>query len=296
MQTRVFTSEGCIRCTIVKHYLADKGIAFEEHDIKTEAGNAAFKAFYRDHRPRVRRDAGGIFFPVVAMGEDVLQDAGPTLAWLEGGAALTALITPNNLGHGWTGGLRVDACDAPLADAFVAVVRRLKAGGLRTEAQTAGGNAALLRSLLEEQLLDRCVFYVHCADTAVFTGEVDSLPPDWAGSVAAACAAAGQVDVRFRLEVGLAACPPQDAPSPPNTSQDVGPAPCTPQGTPQDAPQDAAPAPCTPQDAARAAQALHSIGGNRLPCCVADSAGTAGNLFPYRTAVRRWQVLADICA
>lgn len=260
MNIRVFTSQGCIRCTIVKHYLAHKGMPFEEHDIKTEEGNAAFKAFYRDHRAQVRRDAAGIFFPVVDADGAVLQDAGSTLAWLEGGAALAALITPNNLGHGWTGGVRVDACDAATAAAFVTVLRRLKTGGLRIEAETSGGNAALLRALLEENLLDRCIFHVRCADTAAFTGSADALPPDWAASVAAACAAHG-VERRFRIDVG---------------------------GGPDGAAY-------SPQEAARAAEALHHLGGNRLPCCVADSSGTAGNLFPYRTAVRRWQVLADVC-
>lgn len=158
MSVTVFSSAGCIRCEIVKSYLKNQEIPFVERDIQTDEGNKAFKAFYREHRDEIRRDAGGVFFPVVTDGSRVVQDAGATLAWFLCGGELDAAITPNNLGHGWIGGLDVSACDSRNAGAFREILRLLKAGGLATELVSNGKNASLLRDILEENLADKLRF------------------------------------------------------------------------------------------------------------------------------------------
>ena len=158
MSVTVFSSTGCIRCDIVKNYLSSRGLPFVEHNIKTNDGNEAFKAFYREHRSEIRRDEHGIFFPVVFDGNRVVQDAGVTLAWFMCGNALDAAITPNNLGHGWIGGLNISACADGPEVSFLEILRLLKAGGLSTELLCSGKNAALLQTVLDEKLADRLIF------------------------------------------------------------------------------------------------------------------------------------------
>lgn len=186
----VFSSTGCLRCRIVKNHLQSLGLAYTEHDIKTEEGQAAFLPFYRANRSRVLRDGQGIFFPIV-------QDAGPSLAWFVAGRELADIIRPNNLGHGWSGGLVIRDYGNKLDTAFLDVVRLMKNGGLHIEAESCGENPSLLGALLAETLLDRLIFRMPCPGTDGAT----------ARSLSAAAAAPG-LDVRVLLD--LAAFPSSD--------------------------------------------------------------------------------------
>ena len=192
MPITVFSATDCIRCQIVKNYLAEKNIPFEEHDIKSETGNDAFKAFYREHRAEVRRDEGGIFFPIVVDGMHVVQDAGVALAWFICGNRLDGIVTPNNLGHGWIGGLNIAACDKETASFFLEVLRFLKAGGLATSLAANGKNAFLLESILAEKLADKLEF--------VLTGSGKN-SPELAASLAAVKKYAGNVEKSFTLDI-----------------------------------------------------------------------------------------------
>jgi glutaredoxin len=192
MSVTIFTSAGCVRCGIVKNCLRDRKIPFVAHDIKTAEGNAAFKAFYREHRGEIRRDDGGIFFPIVVDRERIVQDAGAALAWFICGSRLDAAVTPNNLGHGWIGGLDVSACDAENASFFPEVLHLLKSGGLAVSLSTNGENAALLRRILEEKLADRVEFKL--AGTRENSEEL-------ALSLAAAGKFSGAVELRFSLDI-----------------------------------------------------------------------------------------------
>ncbi len=154
----VFSSTGCIRCRIVKQFLDDSEIPFTEHDVKTEEGSAAFRSFYRVHRLEIRRDTEGIFFPIVTDGETISQDVGPSLARFMDGDGLLSCIFPNNLGHGWSGGLFPDSCPPELEKKFLLVMRRMKDGGLQTEIESSGKNASLLHAIIEENLADRIIF------------------------------------------------------------------------------------------------------------------------------------------
>ncbi|MBP3731469.1 MAG: hypothetical protein J6I40_08385 [Mailhella sp.] len=155
----VFSSTGCIRCKIVKSYLKDHDFPFTEHDVKTEEGKNAFREFYRTHRSSVRRDEQGIFFPVVEDGDAIVQDAGPSLGWFIGGAELSQIFLPNNLGHGWTG-VNVIPYRTETEIHFVEICRLMKKGGLNIEAVTEGANPKLLDVLLEQKLIDRLTFKV----------------------------------------------------------------------------------------------------------------------------------------
>ena len=255
MPVTVFSSAGCIRCGIVTRHLEDKGIAFVGHDIKTPAGNAAFKAFYREHRSHIRRDAGGIFFPVVMDGDGrITQDAGCTLARFMTGGDLSGMVEPNNLGHGWIGGLFSSRGGEEDIEPFLAVLRLLKKGGLATEVSSNGRRGTLLRTILTEGLVNRLLFHVPCPVP-------ESLPDrnDLELSLNVAQAAKSMIELRFFLDVGKPGRP------------------------------------VSPSAAAESAQLMQeATADNRLPLVISNSAGGDVNLFPYRTAARRWQVLAEI--
>ena len=255
MAVSIFTSPGCIRCVIVKNYLKDAGVPFEEYDIKTPDGDKAFKVFYRENRSRVRRDRDGIFFPVVTDGEHITQDAGATLAWFICGSGLETMIVPNNLGHGWIGGLYVSEGDEKYFSAFLEVVRHLKRGGLNTEITANGRNVDLLRTVLKEELVDRLVFHVPCP-LPDSPGKQDDL----AASLKAIKEAPKPVDARYFVDIAL----PDGTRATPDAVEDI-------------------------------AKFMHEAAGdNRLPLRVLLSDGEEGfNLFPYRTAARRWQVLTE---
>lgn len=188
----IFTAPGCVRCAIVKKYLWSSGYDFEEHDIKTPAGNDAFKAFYREHREEIRRDAGGIFFPVVFDGVCIVQDAGATLAWFICGNRLDGAVAPNNLGHGWIGGLDISACDSGGSLFFLDILRLLKAGGLATSLTSNGRNAELLETILKEKLADKLEFRL---------AGLNKNDPELAASLAAAHKHAGSAEIIFILDI-----------------------------------------------------------------------------------------------
>ncbi|MDR2745089.1 MAG: hypothetical protein LBB66_07880 [Desulfovibrio sp.] len=158
MSVTVFSSTGCIRCNIVKTYLNNRGISFVEHDIKTTEGSDVFKAFYREQRSAIQRDENGIFFPVISDNGHVVQDAGSCLAWFICGNQLDGAVTPNNLGHGWIGGLNISACNAGNSLFFLEILRLLKTGGLAIALSTTGNNPFLLEKILKEKLADKVEF------------------------------------------------------------------------------------------------------------------------------------------
>lgn len=259
MSITLYSSTGCLRCSVVKNFLSEQHMDFEEHDIQTTSGNTAFKQFYAKNRPHIRRDAHGIFFPLVQVDDRILQDAGSTLAWFVAGECLQNMVRPNNLGHGWTGGLYPDEGDASCITPFLQVIRFLKKGGLHTELETKGYNTPLLQALLAEGLVDRLCVQV--------------LPPILVAdqhaceeSFRAAHAVVNTVDVRFYTDIAV---------------------PCSPEKPL-----------LTAEETATAAQWLNqATGSNKLAYTIRNSDPTSRgfNLLPIRTAARRWQVNAEIC-
>lgn len=259
MSVVVFSSTGCIRCAIVKSYLSECNIEYKEFDIKTEQGNNEFKKFYREHRKSIYRDAEGIFFPIVWNGEKILQDAGSTLACLIAGGALNSMIAPNNLGHGWTGGISLTRGACGPGEAFIEVLERLKRGGLSIEILTDGFCSELLEAVLHRRLVDRLRFevFVDPEDGAAILELTESLR--------LACMPSALPELR--LFTDIAAHKADDGSFP------------------------------VPEQIAETARFIREITGNgRLPYVVVNSqaATQAANLLPYRTAARRWQVLTEV--
>lgn len=204
MAVLVFSSTGCIRCNIVKNFLKDREIDYVDYDIKTEEGDENFKRFYRENRKNVRRDSKGIFFPVVALEDgSIVQDAGSTLSRLIAGETLNAVITPNQLGHGWTGGIDISAGKIPDIDSFLQVLDLMKKGGLAVETATSGLNSQALERAIKSRLIDRLIFNVPWSEESRTGTQGEEL----ANSLKAALAATVNVEVHYITDITLDATP-----------------------------------------------------------------------------------------
>jgi len=153
----LYSATGCVRCKIAKAFMMERGIPCEERDIKAE-GREAFQRFYREHRSEIHRGPDGVEFPVLFDGERVVQGVGEIVARLQAEGRLEGFVGRSALGHGWIDGLNVSAGDPSAAEDFLAVLRHLKAQGLRTEVRADGRNVDLLERVIREGLADRLVF------------------------------------------------------------------------------------------------------------------------------------------
>ncbi len=161
MSITVFSSTGCIRCAIVKQYLKENNLSYDEYDIKTDEGNNKFKAFYRERRSEVKRDSSGIFFPIVESEGKIIQDAAVNLDWFMTKGAMSQSITENNLGHGWIGGLNISSVPANYFDSFIEILSRMKDGGLNISLETDGNNPELLEKILKAKLGHKLHFFIN---------------------------------------------------------------------------------------------------------------------------------------
>jgi pyruvate formate lyase activating enzyme len=156
MSLTLFTAAGCARCVIAKKFMAEKGLAYDEHDAVGE-GKEMFGQFYRAHRSAIFRGKEGIEFPVLAHNGEVRQGLASVIAWLRAGAKLDGFIGRNELSKGWVGGLNVSGGDPAAVAELVAVLGFLKKNGMKLEIETDGRNATVLERLLDQVLGDRVV-------------------------------------------------------------------------------------------------------------------------------------------
>lgn len=157
MPFTLFSATGCMRCKIVKSYMDDIGITYQEFDFKSD-GKDAFNSFYRKHRSDICRGEEGVEFPILYSGKRVVQGVGMIIAFLKAEDKLNDFVTRSELSHGWISGLNSSAKDASLGDDFIKIVGYLKTHGLKTQVETDGRNAHILNQLLEKHLVDRLIF------------------------------------------------------------------------------------------------------------------------------------------
>ena len=62
MSITLYTAPDCIRCKIVKSFLAERGLDYDTIDFKADA--QAFNTFYRTNRKAIYRKFWPICFPV----------------------------------------------------------------------------------------------------------------------------------------------------------------------------------------------------------------------------------------
>ncbi|MCD4721392.1 MAG: hypothetical protein K8S13_16260 [Desulfobacula sp.] len=159
MPFTLFSATGCMRCEIVKSYMTDHAMVYDEHNIKTK-GKDAFNLFYRKNRPDIFRGKDGMEFPILFTGEKIIQGVGEILAFLKAGDRLNTFIKRSDLSHGWINGLTVPANNACMDDDFLEILRYLKDHGLLIQLATDGRNAHLLETIIKENLIHRLIFYL----------------------------------------------------------------------------------------------------------------------------------------
>lgn len=158
MAGTIYTATGCIRCKIAKAFMAEKGLDFAEVDIKGE-DKAVFNRFYRDNRSDIFRGPEGIEFPIYHDGDTLKQGVGVIIGWLQAGDKLEGYISRSELSHGWIDGLNISSGDPAKAEDFLTVLRHLKKQGLMIQIETDGRNPDLLESIVTEKLADKVIFH-----------------------------------------------------------------------------------------------------------------------------------------
>lgn len=146
MSITLYTAPDCLRCKIVKSWLADKSMAYDTIDFK--ADSTAFNAFYRAKRADIYRNPEGVEFPLFDDGKVVKQGSGEIIAYLLAGHDLECCVTRSDLLHGWISGLYPSRCPAHLAEHFVQLVCHLGQGGLQLCLRVDGTHPTLLEKLL----------------------------------------------------------------------------------------------------------------------------------------------------
>lgn len=153
----LYTATDCARCHIVKTFMTEHGLPFEEFDIRAQ-GRTAFNRFYRGHHRSIHRGEQGIEFPIWADGKTVKQGVGVVLAWLQAGTRLDGWVAVSSLGHGWIDGLNLSGGSSAAGNDFLVVLRYLKQHGLKTELTADGRNPGVLEQAVSEGMIDSLIF------------------------------------------------------------------------------------------------------------------------------------------
>lgn len=153
MSITIYTAPDCLRCGIVKAFLAEKNIPYATVDFKEQKD--AFNTFYRANRPAIYRNPEGVEFPLFHDGSVVRQGSGEIIAYLLSGRALEVCVTRSDLLHGWISGLYPSQCPAGQEDNFTELVRHLADGGLQVHLQSDGRKPDLTERLLAAGAVSR---------------------------------------------------------------------------------------------------------------------------------------------
>lgn len=159
MENQLFTAAGCSRCNIAKQYMADHGIAYQEHDIKAE-GKQAFSQFYREHRRDIFRGEDGVEFPVFYNEDVIRQGIGPIIGYLMAGNALGGFVSTGVLHGPWLDGIDISGGDPEHGEALIRLLTYLKGKGLKLQVTTDGRNGEIMETVVEKGLCDRAVMAV----------------------------------------------------------------------------------------------------------------------------------------
>jgi pyruvate formate lyase activating enzyme len=154
MAVTLFTASGCTRCKIVKKFMNEGGMAYNEKDIKTES-KTDFQTFYRKYHKSIFRGPNGIEFPIYFFEEQIRQGLGSVLAYLQGGNALDGFVRTGILHGQWVDGINVSRGDPVHFEGLLAVLTFLKRNRIKLEVETDGRNPDLLKRLIAEGMVDR---------------------------------------------------------------------------------------------------------------------------------------------
>lgn len=146
MGSILYTAPDCIRCKIVKDFLAEKRQEYRAVDFKGDT--ETFNKFYRTYRKAIYRNPEGVEFPLFQDGDVIRQGSGEILAYLLSGHGLEGCVTRSDMLHGKISGLYPSQCPDGQEENFQTLVRRLAEGGLQVWLQTDGRKPELLEKLL----------------------------------------------------------------------------------------------------------------------------------------------------
>lgn len=147
MSITLYTAPDCIRCKIVKAFLAERGLPYDTVDFKADA--PVFNTFYRTNRKAIYRNPEGVEFPLFDDGTAIRQGSGEIIAYLLSGHEMEACVTRSDMLHGNISGLYLSQCPDGQEDNFVTLADRLAKGGLHVWVQSDGRKPELLERLLQ---------------------------------------------------------------------------------------------------------------------------------------------------
>jgi pyruvate formate lyase activating enzyme len=159
MSVVIFTSTGCTRCNIIKEYMNENNIVFEEKNIKEE-GKSDYQKFYAANRGSIYRGAGGIEFPIFFDSHVIKQSIGPVLAYLKYQNKLDGFVRVGDLHKEWVDGINISEGNVSYIDEFLEFIKYLKNNNLKLEMITNGENAQLLEEILKQGLVDSLIVEV----------------------------------------------------------------------------------------------------------------------------------------
>jgi pyruvate-formate lyase-activating enzyme/glutaredoxin len=159
MTNKIYTATGCSRCSIAKRYMADNAINYEEYDIKAE-GKQAFSQFYRANRSKIYRSKDGVEFPVFTNGQTIRQGLGPIISYLIANGQLDGFISTGTLHGQWLDGIDISGGDPDQSEDLLHLLSFLKQNGLKLQMTTDGHNAKLFETIVNKDLCDRAIMAV----------------------------------------------------------------------------------------------------------------------------------------
>lgn len=159
MANSIYSATGCARCNIMKKYMKENSMGYEEFDIKAE-GKDAFAKFYRENRKDIFRDKDGVEFPVFTDGTVIRQGVSVVIGYLLAGDNLQGFINRSELHGEWLDGIDISGGDPAHIDQLILVLKYLKGSGLKLQAVTSGKNSTVLEALLQKGLVDKIIMDV----------------------------------------------------------------------------------------------------------------------------------------
>lgn len=155
MSITLYTAPNCLRCSIVKNFLTDRGQQYTAFDFKEDKD--IFNKFYRANRPSIYRNPEGVEFPIFDDTKVIKQGSGEILAYLLSGHALESCVTRSERLHGWISGLNVSACPPGQEENFLTLLQALAKGGLSVQLRSDGRRADLLQTILKQGIVSRMI-------------------------------------------------------------------------------------------------------------------------------------------
>ena len=159
MSIIIFSATGCVRCRVVKQFLKERGLTFQDHDALGD-GKAAFRSFYQNNRQKIYRGPEGVEFPIYCDDEVLRQGLPAVAAHLIGGPALSGFFKPGRLHGQWLDGIYISGGASDRGEDLLKVLAYLKQQNFKIRIDTNGMNADLLASVLDHGLADRVIMEV----------------------------------------------------------------------------------------------------------------------------------------